>query len=408
MPSTNYPQKQFIITHFGAVTSPQIVNTAAIQRAIDTAAGKGGVVVIPKGVFLTGAIFFVPGVNLHIEEGGTLLGSDSIGDYPKIPSRIEGVTQDYFSALVNAHNCPGFTLSGSGTIDGNGLKFWQAYWARREQNLNCTNLEVARPRLIFIWNSNDICINGVTLCNSGFWTLHLYLCQRIKILNTRIFAPRKPVPAPSSDAIDLDVCSDVLIKGCDISVNDDAICIKGGKGANADCDPGNGSVKNVLIEECNFGWVHAVLTLGSEAIHCDSITLLNCKVDGAWILLRYKLRPDTPQLFENIRLENITGNLDTVLHIKPWQQFLDLGIDEIPLKSVVRNLILRNMQLTCRIFFDIQNTNDIKLTDFTLDNLAITAEISAFDANVISELRLNKTTFYPAIYHGTQGVIDEL
>jgi polygalacturonase len=68
-----------------------------------------------------------------VVEGGKLKGSDNIEDYPKLPSRMEGQSLDYFTALVNAYQVDGFTISGKGTIDGNGLKFWQAFWQRRKR-----------------------------------------------------------------------------------------------------------------------------------------------------------------------------------------------------------------------------------------------------------------------------------
>ena len=86
------------------------------------------------------------------------------------------------------------------------------------------------PRLVHISHSNNVQLSGVRLINSPFWTTHLYKCNHIKLLNLYIFSPEKPVKAPSTDAIDIDVCSNVLVKNCYMSVNDDAIALKGGKG----------------------------------------------------------------------------------------------------------------------------------------------------------------------------------
>ncbi|MEZ4951087.1 MAG: glycosyl hydrolase family 28-related protein [Saprospiraceae bacterium] len=142
--------KQYPITDFGVKNDSTLVQTWMIQRAIDVASEKGGgVIVIPKGVYLTGALFFKPNTHLHLEDGAKLKGSDNISDYPKMASRMEGQNLDYYPALINVYNVQGFTLSGNGTIDGNGLNFWKAFWQRREENPDCTNLEVARPRLLF-------------------------------------------------------------------------------------------------------------------------------------------------------------------------------------------------------------------------------------------------------------------
>ena len=104
---------RFLITDFGAVGDSVTLNTVAIQEAIDHAAAHGGgVVVIPEGRFRTGALFFKPGTHLHVSEGGILLGSDEITDFPKMPSRMEGRCIDYFPAVVNAYGVNGFTISG--------------------------------------------------------------------------------------------------------------------------------------------------------------------------------------------------------------------------------------------------------------------------------------------------------
>lgn len=147
---------QFNILDFGAVNDSTIVQTNSIQKAIDKAESQGGgVIMIPKGTFRSGALFFKSKTHLYVSEGAVLKGSNNIADYPYLPSRIEGQSINYFSALVNANGIDGFSISGKGTIDGNGLKYWEAFWERRKENPKCTNLEVSRPRLVFISNSNN-------------------------------------------------------------------------------------------------------------------------------------------------------------------------------------------------------------------------------------------------------------
>ena len=92
----------------------------------------GGVIVIPKGTYLSGALFFKPQTHLHLEEGAVLKGSDDISNFPIIDTRMEGQSLKYFAALVNADKVDGFTLSGKGTIDGNGLRYWKSFWLRRK------------------------------------------------------------------------------------------------------------------------------------------------------------------------------------------------------------------------------------------------------------------------------------
>lgn len=353
-PKEGKKTKEFNICDFGAVSDSLKIQTAAIQKAIDAAAVKGGTVVVPEGIFCSGALFFKPGTSLRIEKGAVLKGSDAIADYPVSTVHIEGVQQEYVSALVNAYNADGFRISGSGTIDGNGKRFWEAFWTRRKENPQCTNLEVLRPRLIYVAQSSDVTIEGVRLKDPGFWTTHLYKCRRVLLRNLDIKAPVKGLKAPSSDAIDVDGCSMVHITGCDISVNDDFIALKGGKGPWADSSPDNAPDEKILIEDCVFGAGPHVLTFGSECFDARNVILRNSRVNDTRMLLRLKIRPDTPQRYSDILVENISGYTWTAVHIRPWTQFFDPGDrTDIP-ASVVSGLTLKGCRFNCSKILDIQ------------------------------------------------------
>lgn len=376
--------KKYCITDFGAINDSTKIQTVAIQKVIDEAsANGGGVIIIPKGVFLSGALFFKPKTSLYISDNGTLKGSDDISNYPIMPSRMEGQNLDYFPALVNAYGVDGFSISGKGTINGNGRKYWDAFWERRRENPKCTNLEVSRPRLIFVWNSNNVQFQDVKLINSGFWTNHFYKCNNIKIIDVYIFSPHKKGDAPSTDAIDLDICTNVLIKGCNMSVNDDAIALKGGKGPFADQDKNNGPNANIIIEDCQFGFCHSALTNGSESIHNRNVIMRNCKIDGASIVLHLKMRPDTPQRYEYIRLENIKGEAKTCLLILGWKQFFDLkGQADVPL-SYGDHITFKNIDLKCETFFGVEKDPNVRLSNFTFENLNIEATNAEIDKSII-------------------------
>ena len=379
--------KWYSVADFGAVADDSTMNTAAIQQLIDSVSGTGGgVIVIPEGTFRSGALFFKPGTHLHVEKGGMLKGSDNIADYPMMPSRMEGRNLDYFPALVNAYHVNGFTITGEGTIDGNGLKYWEAFWQRRKENPQCTNLEVSRPRLVFIWGCDSIQLQDVSLHNSGFWTTHLYQCHYARLLDLDIFAPKEPVPAPSSDALDLDVCSNVLVKGCYMSVNDDAIAMKGGKGPWADKDPNNGPNENILIEDCTYGFCHSAFTCGSESIHTRNVLMRNCKVNGVSRLIFLKMRPDTPQKYEYITLENIEGTARNCIYIRPWRQFFDLGGRETPPISVSSNITFRNIRMKCDKFTEVGLTDYDRLENVTFENMTIEAGSASLDTTLVNGL----------------------
>ena len=372
--------KQYVITDFGVKQDSNLVQTKAIQAVIDHAAQNGGgVVVIPEGTYLTGALFFKQGTHLHVI--GRLKGSDRIIDFPYMTTRIEGETCTYFCALVNADGLDGFTISGKGTIDGNGLNYWQEFWIRRKWNPQCTNKDAQRPRLTYISNSKNITIQDVHLVNSPFWTNHVYKSSHVRYLDCYIYAPTEniwaPDPtrgAPSSDAIDIDACTDVMVNGCFMHVNDDAVVLKGGKGTWADKDETNGDCERILIQNCRYGKVHGCLTLGSESLHDRNIILRNCYTEKSDRVLWLKMRPDTPQHYEYVLVENITGKCKRFLFIHPWKQFFKMEKrDDMPL-SRCNNIVMRNINVSAETQYDVKTSDKYELKDFVIDGKALTFE----------------------------------
>ena len=350
------------------------LNTSAIQKAIDSAAAAGGgMVEIPAGTFPSGSIFLKHGVGLELAENAVLLGSTDIEDYPKRETRIEGHFEPWRMALVNAREMDGVRIGGKGVIDGNGITYWAKFWQRRRENPKCTNLEVERPRLMFIDRCTDVQVTGISLRYSGFWNLHLYRCQDVLIDGLTITAPTRhtkhrnymtaailkgmaedasarnlPVKdnilGPSTDGIDIDSSQRVTVRNCYISVNDDNIALKGSKGPLADQDKDSPPVEDILLEECEFGDGNGMITCGSEATVVRNVTVKNCRITGDATLLTLKLRPDTPQHYENITFDGITleGGQGRVLNVAPWTQFFDLK-GHAPPSRTVNNITLRNV-----------------------------------------------------------------
>lgn len=361
--------KRFVITDFGAVNDSTVLQTEAIQKTIDAAAVNGGTVVIPKGVYLSSALFFKSHTHLLLEEGAVLKGSDDVSDYPVVPVHIEGVIQPYIAALVNAYDVDCFTVSGKGVIDGNGLRFWRDFWTRRRVNPKCTNLEALRPRLFYAANSTNVMIDGVTLRNPGFWTTHFYKCDRVRIKDITLFAPNKPVPAPSSDGVDIDACTNFHITGSSFQNSDDLVAIKGGKGPWADTDPDNGVNSNILIEKCWFGPGSALVTFGSECVGGRNIILRDCVAEGSSRVLWLKMRPDTPQRYEYILVENITGVVRNFFYVHPWTQFFDLkDRKDIPM-SYGDHITMRNcvMECTGKAVDIVENPDQYELSNILLE-----------------------------------------
>ena len=365
---------RFVITDYGVLRDSTVLQTEAIQKVIDLAAEQGGgTVVIPQGTFLTSSLFFKSKTHLYLEKGAVLKGSDDVSDYAVVPVHIEGVIQPYIAALVNAYDCDGFSIRGEGAIDGNGLRYWRDFWTRRAVNPKCTNLEALRPRLFYAANSRDVLLEGVTLRNPGFWTTHFYKCDFVRVKDIVIFAPKQPVPAPSSDGVDIDACNNFHITGCKFQNSDDLIAIKGGKGPWADQDPDNGTNSNILVENTWFGPGSAMVTFGSECVGGRNVILRNCVGAGASRVLWLKMRPDTPQNYEYILVENITGEVGNFIYVHPWTQFFDLkGREDIP-KSYGSHILMRNCDVTCtRTPYDIvEKPEEFELSDIVYENIKI-------------------------------------
>ncbi len=380
--------KAYRLSDYGIVNDSTLLQTEKIQQVIDQAAKTGGVVIVPKGTYLSGSLFFKPKTHLHLEEGAVLKGSDDISNFALLQTRIEGQTVKYFAALVNADRVDGFTVSGKGTLDGNGLRYWKAFWLRRGFNPACTNMDEMRPRILYVSNSNHVQISGIRLKNSPFWTTHFYKCNYLKMSDLHISAPAKPVKAPSSDAIDLDVCNHVWIKDSYLSVNDDAIALKGGKGPKANLDKDNGANYNIIIENNTFGFCHSALTCGSESIHSYNIIFRNNTLDKARKLLQLKMRPDTPQEYEHILIENVKGTTNSLLFVKPWNQFFDLKGEQGIKKSYAQHITLKNIDLQCDILFDVVNSDQYELRDFQFENFNVQAKQGTIHKEYIKDFKL--------------------
>ncbi len=384
--------RQYKVTDYGVKNDSTLLQTAQIQAIIDKAASEGGgVILFPKGTYLSAALFFKPGTHLWVEQEARLKAIDEIKYYPVLQTRIEGETRKYFSAFINADKVDGFTIGGGGTIDGNGRRFWEEFWVRRVFNPQCTNVDAMRYRLVYISDSKNVTVQDVRLINSPFWTNHIYRSEHVRYLSCYIYSPTSGIGAygdkshggPSTDAIDLDVCHDVIVNDCYMSVNDDAVVLKGGKGTWADTKPENGPNYRILVQNCRYGVVHGCLTIGSESLHSYNVIVRNITFSQAHRVLWLKMRPDTPQHYEYIRLENLKGNCGSFLVIRPWTQFYTPGDrPDMPL-SQCNNIVINNIDVDSNNFFDVGLSEKYALRDFTFTNSKVRDQKQAFDEKII-------------------------
>ncbi|MCR5680566.1 MAG: exopolygalacturonase [Prevotella sp.] len=383
--------RQYVLTSYGVRQGTTDIQTKEIQAVIDRCANEGGgVIVVPKGTFYSGSLFFRQGTNLYLEEGAVLKGSDRIHDFEIRETRIEGQTCKYFVALINADGLDGFTICGKGTIDGNGQDYWEEFWIRRKWNPQCTNKDAQRPRLTYISNSHNVTIQDVRLINSPFWTNHIYRCDHVRYLDLYIYSSTQGIKGPSTDAIDIDVCHDVVVRGCYMNVNDDAVVLKGGKGTFADKAPENGPCYNILVEDCRYGTVHGCMTLGSESLHDWNVIMRRCYAEDTNNVLWLKMRPDTPQHYEYIRVEDFTGNCRSFLLVRPWTQFYQKeDRPDMPV-SQCNDILFSNIRMNCGTFFNVNGSDKYQLRNFTFTDIDVQdkAKTPAFTENPVENLTL--------------------
>jgi exo-poly-alpha-galacturonosidase len=392
------PLKQYNITTFGAVGDGITLNTKSIQSAIDKCSSEGGgAVIVPKGTFISGAIFLKKGTNLLIEKEGVLKGSTKQADYPQIQTRWEGIERIWTSAFINAEGLSNIEISGEGTIDGSGAE-WPKIIRQNPQQMTQAARDsmsktprLGRPRLICMNKCTKVHIANVNLLNQAVWCIHILYCKDVKIENVNIKADHTIL---SSDGMDIDSSNGVLITGCSIDVNDDCISIKSGK--DEDGVRVNKPSEHIIVEKCHFGYGHGGVAMGSETsggIH--DVMIRNCTVDaGNWAPMRFKTQPGrtnvvenitfrdieikdasmafefnmewrmvapfappskVPPIFRNIHFINITGTAKSV------------GVMHGLLNSPIKNVTFKNCKISAQTGFKIDNAENIDLSGLTIE-----------------------------------------
>lgn len=257
----------FKVNEYGAVGDAVTLNTQAIQQAIDAAeAAGGGTVTFEPGIYLTGSIFIGNNVNLCVPKGTTLIGSQDINDYKRIPTRVAGIEMEWPAALVNIIDKKNAAISGHGTIHGKGKVFWDKYWAMREE-YNPKGLrwivdyDCERPRGILISNSEDVTVRDIVLYQPGFWSLHILYSHHVTV-DSIIISNNIEGHGPSTDGIDIDSSEYILVQNSTINCNDDNFCLKAGR--DADGLRVGRPCQYIVIRDCEAGHGGGMFTCGSE------------------------------------------------------------------------------------------------------------------------------------------------
>ena len=206
---------EYNILHYGAKADTTYLSTNAIQQAIDECSkAGGGKVLVPAGEYKTGSIFLKSNVNLHLEQGAILYGSTNLDDYTPVKSDYISLrTQTTTIQLIYADKAGNITIDGIGTIDGRGRAFKKLSW---------NDEGITRPHLIRFIQCHDVVVKDVSLRNSGCWMQHYLACDRLSIDGIKVFNRNNY----NNDALDIDGCHNVIVRGMLADSDDDAITLK--------------------------------------------------------------------------------------------------------------------------------------------------------------------------------------
>ncbi|MDT3404087.1 glycoside hydrolase family 28 protein [Mucilaginibacter terrae] len=304
--------REFVVTDFGAVADGKTLNTKSIQLAIDKCAGAGGGIVhVKAGKYLTGSLFIKSNVNFMLDEGAELMGSQNITDYPDIDTRVAGIEMKWTAALLNISSQSNAAITGKGLVNAQGKPFWDMYWnLRKEYEAKglrwIVDYDAKRPRTLLVTNSTDVTIKGITLQQAGFWTVQLLYSNQVTVDGITI---RNNVDGhgPSTDGVDVDSSTRILIQNCDIDCNDDNFCLKSGR--DWDGLRVNKPTEYVVIRDCLARAGAGLLTLGSETSGgIRHVLATNLKGNGTSNGLNLKSATTRGGTLEDIHFQNITMN----------------------------------------------------------------------------------------------------
>ncbi|HEX7905279.1 MAG TPA: glycoside hydrolase family 28 protein [Chitinophagaceae bacterium] len=290
--------KVYNILDFGAKADSTFINTKQIQKAID-ACTAGGTVNIPKGTFISGALFLKSNMTLHIAQGATLQGSTDTTDYlPLVKNRFEGWEMETYASLINAgtlnrdgsYNVKNLRITGGGTIKGGGKKLELACKAARGIR--------SRGRLVLLMNCQNVSIDNLTLTEPPCWTLHYVYSNNISCHGLSI----KTHGIHNGDGIDPDSSTDSYIFNCIFDTGDDCIAIKSGK--NPEGYYIGKPTTNVRITDCDFKRGHGI-SIGSEMSGgVSGVLVQDCKAGALLHGMQIKGTKDRGGYVKNVTVDN--------------------------------------------------------------------------------------------------------
>lgn len=322
----SFPDRNFPIVDFGAKAGGADC-TDAVHKAIDACnKAGGGRVVIPSGVWYTGAIHLKSGVNLHLTKDAVLKFLTDPAKFPVVFTRWEGVECMNFSPLIYAFDQENIAVTGPGTLDGQAD--WNNWWGWNDKKKASPTLQkkdrdqlvawgeaglpveqrrfgpghYLRPNFIQPYKCRNVLIEEVTILRSPMWEIHPVLCRNVTVRGVKIESH-----GPNNDGCDPESSIDVLIENCVFDTGDDCIAIKSGR--NNDGRRVNVASENIIVRGCTMKDGHGGVVIGSEISgNCRNVFIEDCRMDSPNLdrALRFKSNAVRGGILENVFMRNVT------------------------------------------------------------------------------------------------------
>lgn len=371
-----FPNKSFSIKDFGAISDGQTLNTEAFAKAIDACSkAGGGRVIVPAGLWLTGPIQLQSNINLVIERGALVQFTPDRTQYPIIPS---GSKNFIVASPVYGFNLKNVAITGEGILDGAGESWrplkktkatdaqWKQFnktgvvskdgtvwWPTKEamegeeylktlkdkKDLTANDYiparDFLRPYMVYLTNSENVLLEGVTIRNSPKFVFYPTNCTNLTMRYVNIF---NEWWAQNGDGIDISACKNVLIYKCNVSAGDDGICMKSSGAKN----PNEARLENVVIAACNVYQAHGGFVIGSNTDGgMNNIFVTDCNFVGTDVGIRVKSNAGRGGLVHNIYIKDIfmSDIVNDAISFDTYYEDVTAGKDAKDVKTTVRDKV---------------------------------------------------------------------
>ena len=374
--------KVFDVLKYGAAGDGKTLDSSAIQKAIDEAAGAGGGQVLLRGGhrYLIGTIELKSGIDFHLADDAELVVSTD-------PSHYKG------RAVLTARQAHGLRITGTGNIRGRAKEFMREYDAKNEWWLPSR----FRPRMFVLTACKGLEVRGISFSEAPEWGLHLLGCEGVLVENLTI---RNLLDVPNCDGSDPDPCRDVEIRKCNITCGDDAVVIKATRQAED-----YGPCANITVKDCVLHTQSSGLKIGTETtadIH--DLRFENCRIVSCCRALTIQLRDNAS--VHHIDFRDITFVARS--HSDPWwgrgEAISFTAIPRTPQTQVgtIHDVRVRNVRGKAENSVRLSGTKESRIRNVTLENVAVTLDRWTKYKGGLFDNR--PTTAYPDIEpHGNPG-----